>query len=641
VATLRLTVARILPGQGIGRFGLTPSQQQPLNLFIPLKTLQDRLEQEGRVNTLLASRSQTAPQELLDRTATLDDLGLQVNRKTSDRAKATVEPCATLESDRIFLQPAIEEAARRSAEQLSLNTEPLLTYLANTIRVGKQTIPYSVVTGADQVGPASVGPRADEIFLNEAAADDLLASVGSPVGLTYYLPSTRGDLIEKTTTFTLAAIVPMRAPWADPTLAPNFPGLAENAKMSNWDAPFKIDHSRIRPRDDAYWDDYRATPKAFVPLWRAREMWENPYGNLTAMRFWETRGGAVEAERLEALRHSLRREIPPASVGMAFAPVRAQGLAASQGASDFGQLFVGFSLFILVSVAALIQILFRLGIESRARQFGLLRAVGFTTRQANRLLLAEAALVAALGGALGLLLAVGYAVLMVRGLNTWWVVDRQSLCSICALARRSGGWVCGRLARGARRVVWSGSTSGHGARVPTAGRTHRTVGRPSTNRGKRAAGLWSDSGDSHFCCWRGVSGACPVAGVALLHHRRCPPHHRAAGICLQPECRRSPSARAPQSGAHRPGRRPPTTGSQSVDCCAGGHGHLPHCRRGRQPPDRAFPSDGQTIRNGWVRAPGRNRRASLPADSNPSGRTRVPGLGTPGGRLTQFAPATG
>jgi hypothetical protein len=504
VATLRLTVARFLPEQGFGRFGLTPSQQQPLNLFIPLKTLQDRLEQEGRVNTLLASRSQTAPQELLDRTATLDDLGLQVNRKTSDRAKATVEPCATLESDRIFLQPAIEEAARRSAEQLSLNTEPLLTYLANTIRVGKQTIPYSVGPGADQVGPASVGPRADEIFLNEAAADDLLASVGSPVGLTYYLPSTRGDLIEKTTSFTLAAIVPMRAPWADPTLAPNFPGLAENAKMSNWDAPFKIDHSRIRSSDDAYWDDYRATPKAFVPLWRAREMWENPYGNLTAMRFWEAQGGAVEAERLEALRHSLRREIPPASVGMAFAPVRAQGLAASQGASDFGQLFVGFSLFILVSVAALIQILFRLGIESRARQFGLLRAVGFTTRLANRLLLAEAALVAALGGALGLLLAVGYAVLMVRGLNTWWVGSigspfvRFALSPGALVGGFAGGWLVALAPRMERFDIWPRCPSANCWPDASNGRG----GLPRT-AGKRAAGLWSDSGDSHFCCWRG------------------------------------------------------------------------------------------------------------------------------------------
>jgi ABC-type antimicrobial peptide transport system permease subunit len=421
VATLRLTVTRILPEQGIGRFGLTPSQQQPLNLFIPLKTLQGRLEQEGRVNTLLASGTQAAPQELLDRVATLDDLGLQIARKTSDRPKVSVQPCATLEGDRIFLSPAVEEAARRSATELSLEAAPVLTYLANTIRAGDRTIPYSVVTGTDRVGPDTPGPRPGEIFLNQEAADDLQTSVGCPVGLTYYVPTARGELLEETTTFTLAKIVPMQAPWADPTLAPNFPGLADKPKLSNWDAPFKIDHNRIRTRDDEYWEDYRATPKVFVALETARAKWGNPYGNLTSVRFWEPGGGEVSAARLEVLSQSLRQGISPTSVGMVFMPVLEQGLAASQGTSDFGQLFVGFSLFILVSVAALIQILFRLGIEGRARQFGLLRAVGFTTRQANRLLLSEAAIVAAAGGAVGLLLAVGYAALMVHGLNTWWV----------------------------------------------------------------------------------------------------------------------------------------------------------------------------------------------------------------------------
>jgi ABC-type antimicrobial peptide transport system permease subunit len=421
VATLRLVVARILPEQGIGRFGLTPSQQQPLNLFIPLKTLQERLGQEGRVNTLLVSGTPEVPQVLLDRVATLDDLGLQLTRKASDRLKVSVQPCATLEGDRIFLSPAVEEAARRSASELGLEAAPVLTYLANTIRAGERTIPYSVVTGLDQAGPGESGPRAGEVFLNQEAADDLQTSVGCPVGLTYYVPTTRGELREETTTFTLVRIVPMQAPWADPTLAPNFPGLADKPKLSNWDAPFKIDHNRIRTRDDEYWEDYRATPKAFVSLETARVKWGNPYGNLTAVRFGESGGGAVDAAHLEALSQSLRRGISAASVGMTFLPVLEQGLAASQGASDFGQLFVGFSLFILVSVAALIQILFRLGIEGRARQFGLLRAVGFTVRQANRLLLSEAALVAAAGGTLGLLLAVGYAVLMVRGLNTWWV----------------------------------------------------------------------------------------------------------------------------------------------------------------------------------------------------------------------------
>ena len=47
---------------------------------------------------------------------------------------------------------------------------------------------------------------------------------------------------------------------------PEYPGISDAPTMSDWDPPFPMDLGRIRKADEEYWDRYRATPKAFLPL---------------------------------------------------------------------------------------------------------------------------------------------------------------------------------------------------------------------------------------------------------------------------------------------------------------------------------------------------------------------------------------
>ena len=56
----------------------------------------------------------------------------------------------------------------------------------------------------------------------------------------------------------------MQSPYADRSLMPDFPGLAKAESTENWDAGFPIQMSKIRPKDEKYWKDFRGTPKAFV-----------------------------------------------------------------------------------------------------------------------------------------------------------------------------------------------------------------------------------------------------------------------------------------------------------------------------------------------------------------------------------------
>ena len=117
-------------------------------------------------------------------------------------------------------------------------------------------------------------------------------------------------------------------------------------------------------------------------------------------------------------RARLRDSVDPLALGLMVRAVRAEGLAASRGATDFGEYFVYFSFFLVVSALLLVALFFKLGVEQRAREVGLLRAVGFdAARGAPAVPRRRAACSRCLGSALGVLGAVGYAWLIMTALR--------------------------------------------------------------------------------------------------------------------------------------------------------------------------------------------------------------------------------
>ena len=61
--------------------------------------------------------------------------------------------------------------------------------------------------------------------------------------------------------------------------------------------------------------------------------------------------------------------------------------------------FSGFSFFLIAAAVMLIALLFKLGIEQRARELGILAAAGFGRKRITRLLAREGLIVAAIGAA--------------------------------------------------------------------------------------------------------------------------------------------------------------------------------------------------------------------------------------------------
>ena len=151
-----------------------------------------------------------------------------------------------------------------------------------------------------------------------------------------------------------------------------------------------------------------------------QRLFPSRYGSLTSFRVAVPEGSDANefAERFAA---DVVAAIDLPAYGLGFQPVKAQGLQASAGTTDFTQLFVAFSFFLILSAAILIGLLFRLGVERRARSIGLVEAVGYTPAKVRRLYLAEGLIVVLLGAAAGTFAALGYAALMIHGLTTWWI----------------------------------------------------------------------------------------------------------------------------------------------------------------------------------------------------------------------------
>jgi ABC-type lipoprotein release transport system permease subunit len=418
--TLRVQVKAVANARALGEFALAPGQQAVKAIFLPLRLAQKALGRDRQANTLLFAAAGPSPDGVsaaLGRTASLEDLGLRV-RALPARALLSVE------SDGGLLDEATAEAARQAAAGLSWRSTPVLTYLANSLRHGAHEVPYSLVAGlgppalAEVTGHAEEG-AADSIVLGEWAAHDLDAKPGDPVELDYYLWREEGAIETRTARFTVEAIVPLAGAAADRDLAPAYPGITDSLHLSDWDPPFPVDLDKVRPRDEDYWRDHRTTPKAFLPLARAQELWGHRLGRASSVRVWPAAGASLEEAR-SRYAAAFRARLDPARFGMSVQAVRADGLAAALGSTDFGEYFVYFSFFLVVSALLLAGLFFRLGVEQRLPEVGLLEAVGWSARRIRRLLVAEGLAVALLGSLIGAALAGGYAQLVLLGLRTIW-----------------------------------------------------------------------------------------------------------------------------------------------------------------------------------------------------------------------------
>ena len=411
IIAIRGVIKSVVSDEDFGRFGLQASQIPSPNVYLSLPLIQERLDLKKKANMLLVgspgSHSITADRVnlILQKQWQLEDMSLSIRELMPARGWE-------LRSNQVFLDPSIT----RAVHAILPNRTDVLTYFVNEIRTRDRVTPYSFVTAfnptVNSFIPDELGE--DEIIINQWLADDLDVKIGESIELRYYVVGERRNLVERLRQFQVRHILPMTHPGINLSWMPDFPGLADAENCRDWEPGIPIELDRIRDKDETYWDQYRGTPKAFINLSRGQEMWSNRWGNLTAIRYQQ------EIITREIFTASLRDQMDITRVGLYFIPLREETLAATQSPIDFGQLFIGFSFFIITASAVLTGLLFVFSVEQRNHETGLLLAVGFRGKETGQLILREGAILSVIGSLIGAGAAVIYTHIVIYALSTVW-----------------------------------------------------------------------------------------------------------------------------------------------------------------------------------------------------------------------------
>ncbi len=423
IQSLRVIVSEIISTENAGRFSIHPNQSLPLNAYISRSILQKTLGQSGKVNAMFTA--DTEPISSASLQLTFNTLGLKIK---------SGENHFDLQSNQYLLEPKLSEAALTVASTYNIPTIPTFTYLANAITSleyenDSNIVPYSTVLALpirnkkidrpfDQYNPEQI--EENDIFLNEWTADDLGVKTGEKISITYFSVNAEEEYITRSASFTLKGIVPIEGIAADTNIIPTFPGIHDTAGLSDWNPPFPFDYSQVRDKDEVYWDEYKATPKVFIPLSTGQNLWKNRFGDLTSIRI----AGApnLDLDETKTLFESeFLKLIKPEEIGFQFLSLREEGLQSSKGSTDFGMLFSSLSFFIIFAAATLVSSIFAIGVSQRSREIGILHAVGYKLKKIRLRFLLEGITIACIGSIFGCLLAFGYAQLMIFGLKTWWL----------------------------------------------------------------------------------------------------------------------------------------------------------------------------------------------------------------------------
>jgi ABC-type antimicrobial peptide transport system permease subunit len=439
--TARMKVRRIAGREEMGRFNLKISQTAPYNVFLPLNELHRRMDLENRCNIALISGEKVSVAQLersLQENWTSGDAGLEITYfKESDVWKISTR--------RVFINAAISSHIKSVLPE----AEPVLTYFANSMRSGTALNPYSFVSTVEDGAMPGNG-----ILLTDWLAADLNVQPGDTVYMRYFVIGPLRELKEEGRAFIVNQIIPQPGRPVGPALAPFIPGLSDAGSCSEWEAGVPVDLEAIRDRDEDYWNQYRGTPKAFLSLETAEEMWQNRFGNHTS--FWigtdqlppDLTGkvpGAIHAgsdenpaggvRSVEEIRHRLDQALvgglEPAMIGFEVAAIKDEAVQAALHGVDFSQLFIGLSFFILVSGIILTVLLIHFNLMQRSSQTGTMSALGFPAGSIFRLTLMENSITAVTGILLGTLLAIFYTKLVFNALEkVWFDIVRTSILTV-------------------------------------------------------------------------------------------------------------------------------------------------------------------------------------------------------------------
>lgn len=410
VESMRQNVDRVVGSDEFGRYLINAEQIPVPTIFMPIADVQQLLDKPDRANILLFGESAATFDEFRSTVAeswTLADASVTIDQIHGDFWRVG--------TDRVFIDPVVEKAVF----DLYPNASGVLTYLVNTLRAGEgKETPYSMVAAAAGAKNNRVFPpdfADDEVVIIDWLAEDLGVEIGGEVSMDFFVVGNARKLEEKPATFKVRKITPLADETVNQDWTPVFPGVSGAADAKDWEPGMPIDLDRIRDNDETFWDDHKATPKAFISLAAGQKLWANRFGELTGIHI--PAADLADAADFEA---KLRGKLNVGDFGLISRDLRGESAAAVADSYDFGQLFASMSGFLIIAALILTALVFVFGIEQRRNQIGLLLALGVSKSHVRSVFLIEALFLAIIGASIGLAGGIVYTKLALAGLGGAW-----------------------------------------------------------------------------------------------------------------------------------------------------------------------------------------------------------------------------
>jgi len=433
----RVVLAGILPSGSVGDFSLSATDPPAGVALVSLSFAEQLLKWPDKRNGVFLTGT-ACSQSLVGQlnrylTPSLADMGLSLRRSASGVGLG-------LTSQRLVLEPVVDAVAER--EMRTLGGVPSLVFLANEIyresSEAAASVPYSTVLGIEDAshptgdlvdvnGKLLPTPVGDEVIINRWLADDLAAqgspvSIGDKIIIRSFIPETiHGDVREQIHHAQICGIAEMRGLAISQDVVPTVEGVTDEESIADWDPPFPFERERVRTtaphdEDDRYWKQYKAAPKIFMPLQRARDIAGSRFGQTTA---WHLSQAGTDQQHLLSLR--LAAGIPPESVGLRVLPLKFLASSAAKGSTPFGILFLTLSSFLIISGVVLLWLCFGLLVTTKHQTLGVLAAVGWRPWQVAILLVAVASSPILLGVCIGTVGSPLWSQILLSQLQQAWV----------------------------------------------------------------------------------------------------------------------------------------------------------------------------------------------------------------------------
>lgn len=400
---MRLKITAVLSEKELGRFSLKTDQKSVYNLFLNYDELTEKLDLKGLTNLILAKGKQLNAekiQKILKQNMQLEDIAIKLSVLNDLKEIELV-------SDRIFIPDTLVNLIDKI---IPLNYK-YSTYLINKLKNNTGFTPYSFVSAIDQ---RKQKLAKNELLISQWLAKDRNLEPGDSLSLHFYRFGKFKELVNDSSWFIVKSIYDHKNSYFDGRLMPPFPGITDADNCRDWDAGIPIDLNWIREKDEEYWNYYKGSPKALISLQNAKQLWANEYGFYTSIRFKSEEITQIEIEK------RILMAIQPDMFNLKFKNLRKQGIRAADNSVDFGGLFLSLSFFVIAAGFLLTVLMYKLSIDGRKKEAGLLLALGYSNQLVIWYRILETLIPLAIGSLLGVFGGILYNQIVIEALNSVW-----------------------------------------------------------------------------------------------------------------------------------------------------------------------------------------------------------------------------